>query len=495
MEREKTKTTVISKSKYLSGLQCHKLLWFYYNQPDKIPEPDEGTQAIFDMGHKVGELAQTLFPGGTVIEWNRDVEKMIEPTKKLLAERKPIFEAAVKYKNAYSIADILNPAGKDEWDLIEVKSSTSVKPVNLPDVAIQRYACENSGIKLNKCFLMHINNQYVRRGDVEPQKLFAKEDITVKTEELVGQVEPNLEKMVKVIQAPKCPDIKIGPHCTSPYDCPLMEVCWAFLPEKNVFSLYYGKNTGFELLEQGIQKLSEIPPAAKLNSSQNIQVKCAKTKKPHIDKEGISNFLATLQYPLYYLDFETVASAIPFYSGTRPYQNIPFQFSLHIVEKKDGKPEHHSFLAESKADPRPELLKQLKELLGNRGSIVAYHAGFETGCLDSSVEAYPQYGQWLVQVKQRIIDLLVPFKSFSYHHPDQDGSASLKSVLPALTGKGYEGLEISDGTAASREFMRVTFGDVDEAERNKVRKNLEEYCGLDTEGMIWIVDELTKIIS
>lgn len=488
-------TPVISKSKYLSGLQCHKLLWFQYNRPDEIPIPDAGTQAIFDVGHAVGELAQSLFPGGIAIKWDRDAEKMIELTKNLLAERKPIYEAAVKYGSAYAIADILAPVDNNSWDLIEVKSSTTVKDINLPDVAIQSYVCQNSGIKLNKLFLMHINNQYVRQGDIEPDKLFTKEDITEQIQELVSQIEPNLEKMVKIIQSTECPDIKIGPHCSNPYECPLTGVCWAFLPESNVFSLYRGKALGFELLQKNVQKLMDIPPGTILSSSQSIQVKCAKTNKPHIDRNGIANFLSTLQYPLYFLDFETIAPAIPFYDGTRPYQNIPFQFSLHIIQKEGAKQEHHSFLAEGKVDPRPEILKELRLLLGNSGAIIAYNAGFETGCLEGSAESYPQYGEWVVRIKQRIIDLLSPFKSFCYYHPEQDGSASLKSVLPALTGKGYEGMEIADGGTASREYARVTFGDVSEEERQKVRKQLVEYCGQDTEGMIWIVEELTKFIS
>jgi len=495
MKNNKTRTAVISKSKYLSGLQCHKLLWYYYNRPDEIPAPDAGTQAIFDAGHEVGKLAQSLFPGGTAIKWDRDAEKMLEPTKKLLAERKPIFEAAVKYGNAYAIADILAPVDNDGWDLIEVKSGTAVKDINLPDVAIQRYACRNSGIRLSKSFLMHINNQYVRQGDIEPEKLFTKEDISEQTRELELQVEANLEKMVEIIQAEKCPDIKIGPYCSNPYECPLKERCWAFLPESNVFSLYRGKTLGFELLQQKIQKLADIPPGTKLNSSQSIQLKCAKTNKPHIDKKGIANFLSTLQYPYYFLDFETVGLAIPFYDGTRPYQNIPFQFSLHIVQKEGGKQEHHSFLVEGKADPRPEILKELKSLLGNSGSIIAYNSSFEAGCLDGCAESYPQYSEWVQQIKQRIIDLLIPFRSFYYYHPKQGGSASLKSVLPALTGRGYQGMEIADGGTASREYARVTFGDAGEEEKQKVRKQLEEYCGLDTEGMIWIVEELTKLIS
>lgn len=487
--------TSISKSKYLSGLQCQKLLWYHYNRPDEIPAPDAGTQAIFAVGHQVGELAQSLFPGGMAIKWDRDAEKMIEPTKKLLAERKPIYEAAVKYGNAYAIADILAPVDNNSWDLIEVKSSTTVKDINLPDVAIQSYVCQNSGINLNKLFLMHINNQYVRQGDIEPNKLFTKEDITEQIQELVSQIEPNLEEMVKIIQGAECPNIKIGPHCSNPYECPLKQICWAFLPESNVFSLYRGKTLGFELLQQKVQKLTDIPPGTILSSSQSIQVKCAKTNKPHIDKKGISKFLSTLQYPLYFLDFETVASAIPFYDGTRPYQNIPFQFSLHILEKAGGKPEHNSFLAEGKADPRPEILKELKSLLGNGGSIIAYNSGFETACLEGCTESYLQYSEWVAQIKLRIIDLLGPFKSFYYYHPEQDGSASLKSVLPALTGKGYEGMEIADGGTASREYARVTFGDVSEEERQKVRKHLVEYCGQDTEGMIWIVEDLKKLIS
>jgi hypothetical protein len=195
------------------------------------------------------------------------------------------------------------------------------------------------------------------------------------------------------------------------------------------------------------------------------------------------------------LDFETIGTAIPLFDGVKPYQQVPFQYSLHIIRSPDTKPEHQSFLAEGTADPRPEFMRHLRETLPATGSVVAYNAGFETGRLKECCELLPEYKPWLRKVTPRIVDLLLPFRGFRYHHPDQNGSNSMKAVLPALTGKGYEKLAIQEGGAASREFLRVTFGDVTAAERRRVRRDLEEYCGLDTLGMVQIVDQLNRLTT
>ncbi len=209
-----------------------------------------------------------------------------------------------------------------------------------------------------------------------------------------------------------------------------------------------------------------------------------------MDTEAIKGFLASLEYPLYYMDFETISPAVPLFDGTRPYQNTPFQFSVHVVRDAKSKPEHYSFLAEGTQDPRPRLLEELQKSLGDSGSIIAYNKGFEEGILRDLGKAFPEYEDWINHVLNRMVDLLTPFRNFNYYHPSQKGSASLKSVLPAVTGKGYENLDIAEGMLASHKFEEVTYGEVSEEERNKVRSDLEKYCERDTEGMIWIVEKL-----
>ncbi|MCX6143220.1 MAG: DUF2779 domain-containing protein [Ignavibacteriales bacterium] len=485
----------ISKSKYLNGLQCYKLLWFYYNAKDQIPAFNAQTLAIFDQGHLVGELAKKLYLGGIEIAASaNDFGKILELSKEALSQRKPLFEAAFKSGNAYARADILNPVGKNDWEIIEVKSSMEVKEVNLHDLALQQYAYEGAGLSITKCFILHINNEYVRKGEVEPKKLFTKTDVTEEVQALMKTVRPNLEMMVDVIRQKREPDIEIGPHCSDPYGCPVQELCWKFLPEHNPLTLYYfKKEKAFELIHDGHLDIRKLPASVNLSEKQDIQVSALQSRKPHIDKSGIRDFLNQLVYPVYYLDFETFGTAIPLFDDVRPYEQIPFQFSLHIVEGEGKKPKRESFLADGASDPRPEILKRLKELLGNKGSIVAYNAPFEKDKLSKASGIFKEYAKWYDAIEPRFVDLLTPFKSFYYYHPDQCGSASIKAVLPALTGKSYEGLEIAEGGTASLEYLRVTFGDVEERDRQKARRDLETYCALDTGGMVMIVEELERL--
>jgi hypothetical protein len=488
-------TPFISKSKYLNGLQCHKLLWFYYNAKDQIPAFDAQTQAIFDQGHLVGELARKLYPNGIEIAGAaNDFGKILELSKQALSQRRPLFEAAFKSGNAYARADILNPVGKNDWEIIEVKGSTEVKDVNLHDLALQRYAYEGAGLSITKCFILHINNEYVRKGEVEPKKLFTKTDVTNEVGDLLRSVPSNLRIMQDVIRQKNVPDIEIGPHCSDPYGCPLQEICWKFLPEDNPLTLYYfKKEKAFELIHDGHLDIQKLPPSVSLGDKQQIQIDALRTRKPYIDKVGIRDFIGRMEHPTYYLDFETFGTAIPLFDDIRPYEQIPFQYSLHVVEAEGKKPKHESFLADGTTDPRVEILKRLKKLLGDKGSIVAYNASFEKDKLKKACDVYPEYAKWYQSIELRFVDLLAPFKSFNYYHPDQHGSASIKAVLPALTGKSYEGLEIAEGGTASLEYLRVTFGDVDEKERQKVRCQLETYCALDTEGMFLIVEKLTEL--
>ncbi|MCX5849651.1 MAG: DUF2779 domain-containing protein [Deltaproteobacteria bacterium] len=483
----------ISKTKYLNGLQCKKLIWYIYKQPEAIPEPDEATQAIFDQGHLVGDYSKKLFPKGVEVDHTKSFEEGLRSTRELISKRVPIFEGALTYERCYARADILEPGGKDEWNLIEVKSSTELKDVNYDDIGFQYYVYSGAGLKIDKCYLMCIDNTYVRKGDIDPSKLFKKIDVTdeIKTS-YSTMIENNVAEMVKAINSKTFPQIDIGAHCNDPYDCPLIDKCWSFLPERNVFFLYRNNKLPMTLIQEGILELNKIPEKYELSEKNQIQVDCEKTGKPYIDSEKIKDFLDTMQYPAYYIDFETCSSAIPLFDNSSPYKQIPFQFSVHVVKEKGAKPEHFSFLADGTNDPRPAFMVKLKEVMGTKGSVIAYNAGFEMGILRKCAEVLPKYKKWVESIGERIIDLLKPFSDFAYYHPKQDGSCSLKNVLPALTGKSYDDMEIGDGGTASAEYFRVTYTE-DNKDKAKVRRLLEEYCGLDTMGMVDIINKLYSL--
>jgi hypothetical protein len=487
----------LSKSTFLMGRQCPKLLWFRYNAKDRIPAPDEATQAVFQQGTEVGELAHQLFPGGTVVAPGIVApDEVIAETRKALPARRPLYEAAFAFHGGYARADILVPVAGNAWDLVEVKSTTQLKEeVHLPDLAFQSFVLTGAGLKLRKCFLAHINHQFVRRGPIDPRKFFTLEEVTRPVSAMSGEIEEQIDAMLRVIGARSHPGIGIGPHCDAPYTCPLHDHCWSFLPAASVFTLYRGGAKSFALLQQGIQRLDRIPAGVALTESQAIQRAALLAGKPHVDRPALAAFLSQLEHPVSYLDFETFGTAIPLFDDSRPFQQIPFQFSLHLVRSAGAKPEHRSFLAGGAADPRPEFMRRLRAALPDTGSIVTYNAAFETGRLQECSELLPEFKPWFRKVTPRIVDLLSPFRGFRYYHPLQHGSASMKAVLPALTGKGYGHLAIQEGGAASREFLRVTYGPVPDAERRRVRKELEAYCGLDTFGMIQIVNRLQALAA
>lgn len=481
---------LLSKSKYLYGVQCPKLLWISINDPNRIPEPDPETQHIFDQGHMVGELAKRLFPGGTDVP-DDDFSENLRETRELLKRRVTLFEAGMLAGPFYSRLDVLTPVGTSEWDIVEVKSSTSVKAVNLHDVSFQKLVCEMAGLKVRKCFLAHINNEYVRQGEIVPEELLTVEDVTEPAVNTAAGIQARVNSMLQVIESPSCPDCAIGPHCRDPYEC-AFEECWAEVPEDSVFTLYHGGKKSFDLFRNGIVRVKDIPATYSLSNEQRIQRSCEIKGTPHVDRDSIRKFVFNLEYPRYFLDFETFSSAVPLFNGSRPYQNVPFQFSLHVKEDESSHAKHYSYLADGGSDPRSGLLARLVQVLGDSGPIITYNKSFEQSILDELGDTFPEYSAWAQKVTSRLVDLLTPFRNFHYYHPAQRGSASMKSVLPALTGRGYKGMDIANGEDASLAFMRMMSGGLSPGELKEIRDNLEKYCGLDTQGMIWIVDKLSE---
>jgi len=485
---------VLSKTNFLRGLQCYKYLWTAAHQPKGIPASDAATQFTFDQGHEVGDLAKKLFPGGIDIPTG-DFSANIRITRENMLSGRPLFEAGVLAGNIFCRPDILDPVGTGEWDIIEVKSSTGVKDINIWDVAFQRLCCEGLGMKIRACRVARINNQYVRRGEIDPQQLFAIEDVTERVNRYSEGLSRRVADMVSVMRRKQRPEVGIGPYCGEPYPCPLQPLCWAFLPENSIFDLYHGGKKCFELFEGGATSITDIPADYELNGKQQIQVNSISVGEEYVDRHEIQAFLDSLQYPMYCLDFETFGSAVPLFDGTRPYQNIPFQFSVHMVPHIGGKVEHFSHLADGGDDPRPALAARLREVLGDSGSIVAYSAIFEKSVLDDLAGALPQYRDWVNGLQDRMVDLLRPFSDFHYYHPGQKGSASLKNVMPALTGISYEGLTINDGRLAAAAYMAATYGETTEDERKSIRQALEEYCGQDSGGMVEIINRLIAIVA
>ena len=369
----------LSKSKYLVGIQCPKLLWTHYNAKHLLPPVDAGTQAIFDQGHQVGELAKKLFPGGIEVEWDLGFKEVLARSHELLTERRPLFEAGFMSDRMYARVDVLVPAGDDEWDIVEVKSGTSVKEVNLHDLAFQRWCYERAGLRIHRCRLMHIDNTYVRQGDVDPEGLFACDDVTEAMAEQSEAVPDRVDGMLAVIEGKECPEPGIGRHCDDPYTCPLKGTCWAHVyeHERNVFSIHRLGKKAWGLYEQGITQSDLIPVTFHLTPRQRIQLDAERTGEPHVDRAAVQRFLGILEYPLHYLDFETFQTAVPLIEGTRPYQQVPFQWSLHIQDSPGATPTHSGWLWDGGGDPRRLMLEGLERDIGPEGSVVAYNASFE----------------------------------------------------------------------------------------------------------------------
>lgn len=529
-----------SKSSYLIFKQCPKYFWYYINDRESIPEHDKRAQFNFTLGHIVGELAKMCYPDGIEVGYYNDFTQNLARTKSLMLEKKPLFEAGILYNNEYydiySRADILAPSNKkDQWDIIEVKSSTSIKEVNLLDLAFQKYCYEKAGVKINSCYLMYINNQYIRQDKLDVKQLFTITELTEEVEKIYPHIKNDLKNMLIIANnenfifkdSDKEPEEKVGKFCDSPFNCPLKEKCWAEVRKDSIFFLYsINKKIISKLMECNIRFIDEIPLDFQgINNKQKIQIECVKKSQPYIDKQLIRQFISKIKYPIYFLDFETFSSPIPLIENTKPYQNIPFQFSLHILRYNSNDPQHYSFIASGNSDPRKELLKNLKEKLNfekEKGSIIVYNESFEKAILKDLAEYDPYSADWIYSIISNIVDLYEPFRNFYYYNKLQNGSASVKKVLPALTDKSYENLEIANGNIASISFLEKSFlwknflkeynfferiknlnninftadqEENEEKEIEKLRENLHNYCKLDTEAMIDIYHHLLKIVE
>jgi hypothetical protein len=333
------------------------------NRRELVPEPSEALLAIFEEGHEVGKLAQGLFPGGVEIEYSEDRGKMIRETGELIRSgARTIYEATFRFDNILVMADILyhGPSG---WELYEVKSGTQVKEINIWDLTIQYYVITGAGVDITKASLVHIDNTYERRGDLDIHQLFNIEDMTEEVAARKDAVCEEIEAMRRDL-GPACPSVDIGPHCHDPYECDFIPHCWSHIPDTSVFDINrLGSRKKFDLYYRGIVELSDLPEDYPLSERQRMQVDAELDDMDYVNVEEIREFLRGLSYPRYYLDFETFQRAIPPFDCVRPYEHVPFQYSLHVVEGEGAPLLHHEFLAGPGPDPRGEIAQRLTALI------------------------------------------------------------------------------------------------------------------------------------
>ena len=481
----------LSKTTYLAGLQCEKRLWLEFNQPEQVPPVSQAQQYQFDQGAQVETMARGMFPHGEPITGDIvDLATRSAKTKEVMAGSvAAIFEAAFLYDNTCVVADIITRNGNGAWDLYEVKAATEVKDVHIPDLAVQKYVMEHAGAPVEKTFVIHINRNHVH-GDPNAPALFATEDVTTAVEALLPRVGENLQRFRRVVRAADAPEIVIGPHCSDPYPCPFTEHCWQLYGNRTVFDIpRLSKAKQEQLRGQGILLLEQLPAEFDLNANQRAYVQRMLGNQVEIDAAGIREQLATLVYPLYFLDFETDSAAIPRFDGTRPYQQIPFQYSCHTMIA-DGNIRHSEYLHQNESDPRPQLSESLLASIGENGSVVVYYASFERSVLQGLAAAYPQHAPRLQSIADRLWDQLDVFRRY-YKDAAFGNSESIKHVLPVLAPQfGYAALNIQDGADAQVQWNLMLRTD-DEQAKARVAADLREYCKLDTLAMV----EIHKVLS
>ncbi len=484
----------ISKSQYVKGLQCPKALWLYRHRKALAPEIDAQTQARFDTGNEIGTLAMRYFDGGVEVTnayW--DVKGAIEATQQFIkGDHNIIFEATAMHPidGGYSRIDMLKRVlGSDEWDLIEVKSSTSVKDYHLDDMAFQYHVFYGAGYKIRKCLMMVIDNSYVRDGVIDPKALFRLEDISGEVFARQGEVESVAGQLGYVLERKKEPDISIGARCFAPFECDYRDNCWKHVPDYSVYNVFQ-KAKAEEIAHQHGADLKKLPDNIRPGGVKGLDVESYLSGETIVDRGNIKSFLSQLQYPLYFLDYETINPAIPPFDGTRPYQQIPFQFSVHIQESPDADLIHHEYLHKEPTDPRRALAERLIELCGSDGHIIVYNQSFEIARNNDLARDFPEHASAMNAINARIIDLLLPFKSRWLYHPDQKSSASIKAVLPAFTDLSYDDLEISHGGDAMLQYAAFVNGTFSEVELPALWDNLTEYCKQDTYAMMLLLDVL-----
>lgn len=489
--RQLTSRHELTKSRFLDGLRCHKLMWWkaYERHAEELAT---GIVLLdrFDQGKQVELVAREQFPGGEVVAWPAwDVALRIEASRNLLDAPVPaVFQASFAADGVFVSVDVLQRLDAGGWALIEIKQNKSVKHEHLPDVAVQLYVARAAGVDVRLAEVMHLNPEYRHPG---PEPLFVREDVTSHVEPLLTEIPQRIAQLRTALQA-SLPDAPRGLHCFEPHECPFFARCWPEAPEHVRHLAGIGPKKTVEYMERGIHWIADIPPDAKLSAEARRQIR-AMERGGLVVEDGLARALEPLRPPVGYLDFETVAPAIPVWNGLAPHGAAAAQFSFH-VEEADDSLRHSAYLAEGPDDPRPEVARRLIDATRGIGRIVTY-GSFERTALEQLAAAVPQYAAGLEEIAARLVNLHAVVKRYVYH-PEFHGSFSIKHVLPALVPElGYGDLAVQEGTEASALIARTMFVAhlMTPEERERLRAELLAYCERDTLGMVRLVQRLREL--
>ena len=492
----------LSKSKYCKCIQCKKILWLNKYKPEVICPSEK--DAIFENGKRVGELAKGLFGKYEDVEYYNNLEIMIEKTNELLKNKPNIItEASFNYNNNFCSVDILKN-DVDGVEIYEVKSSTKMHDIFIDDASYQYYVLSSLGFNVKKVALVHINKEYVRGKELELDKLFKIEDITEMAISKKDEIALNVEEFNRFMEEhnkDKEPNIDIGIKCLKPYVCDFWNYCTKELPKPNVFDIggsmhwstkfkkYYENKISFEDLQY--EKLNP-----KYLEQINFEIN---NLPPKIEKDAIKDILNSLKYPLYFLDYETYTTAIPEIVGTSPYQQLPFQYSLHIIKEEGAPIEHKEFLAEidDKDFIRHFAESMIKDMPEN-GSVIIYNNSFEPARNREIARMYPDLKKETERINKNMVDFMKPFQQRKYYTKEMHGSASIKEVLPALYPDDpeldYHKLPVvHNGKEASDTFLCLKGKSKEEQE--KIRHGLLVYCELDTYAMVKLWEKFKEIVG
>ena len=483
----------LSKSKLLAYRQCPKRLWLEVHRP-KLREDSAATQASFAIGHQVGDIARKLYDAkgkGVLIDPQADgFDAAFDRTKELLQSAQPIFEAGFRAEGALALADVMLPVrkgGKLAWRMVEVKSSTSVKDYHRDDAAVQCFVARSSGVPLTGIALAHIDSEWVYPGNEDYNGLLRECDLTDEVFDRGEEVRNWIAETQQIV-ARKCePSVVTGKHCSKPYECGFFSYCQSQEPHAEQQIKWLPGRLSNALQERidahGLTELRDVPDEL-LNDKQQRVKAVTLSGKPYFDERAAATALAAHKLPAYFLDFETIQFAVPIWKGTRPYQQIPFQFSVHRVSRT-GKLEQQAFLDLSGTDPSKDFANALIAACGERGPVFVYNAGFETARIRELSERFPRMAKQLLALNERVVDLL-PVARDHYYHPSQQGSWSIKAVLPALCPDlNYRNLEgVQDGAMAMDAFREVLAPQISRTRKTEIEQQLLAYCAHDTYAMV-----------
>lgn len=489
-------TKMITKTDFLHWRECPIRLWLERVRPDLLPPPDSNLQALFAQGNEVDAAAREAFPGGIMVSGVG--ETAAAETRRLMGEAGTVFQPTFFSGDGLTCrADIIR---RDErtgaWDIFEVKSSTSVKEEHLHDVAFQALCLSRAGVKLRKLHLVYVNNRYVRRGPLDFQALFHVEDVTNEARRLEASVARGAASAAAVLGWGRDVTPALITSCGDPETCLWARVALAGVADDEWAGLLLGLPSGLvrAWLEARAVAAGSVPGGLLAELGPGPWPKPPASGAAKVNFAGLRRELAGLEYPLYYLDYETYSPPIPWYDGYRPYQRVPFQFSLDVVATPGVGPVHHDFLATADEDPGPAVAEALARVIGPRGRVLAWNASFETGVNREIAAREPRHARFFEGVNRRVYDPMLVFKKGRlYADPRLGRKYSLKSVAPLLVGDPYAGLNIREGATASNAWPALIGRSPYDGDREQLRRDMLAYCAVDTMSMVRVVEKLREI--